>query len=260
MRGDKNFKGSDSSDPSVYFLFCDLKTLNNYVHSEKFKLESLGLVKSMLKTNDYLMKLDLTDAYYSVPIADDHKKYLRFQFQGVTYEYSVLLPTSSIHQLTEDSCCHSQIGRHSISDLPGRSSTTSSQCGRTTKSFPHCDNPSCGLGAHYQTREMLTSTNTSNYLSGDTAKFNQSDHCSPSREILPLAAGVQGNPDTTMLFHAGTLITVGSNESHCPDWDLGSTLTLSGSSTTVHCRSTQERPVHEIQEIPDLPVEERHIS
>ena len=22
MRGDRNFKGSDSSDPSVYFLFC----------------------------------------------------------------------------------------------------------------------------------------------------------------------------------------------------------------------------------------------
>ena len=25
MRGDRNFKGSDSSDPSVYFLFCGLK-------------------------------------------------------------------------------------------------------------------------------------------------------------------------------------------------------------------------------------------
>ena len=68
----------------------NLKTLNNHVHTEKFKLESLDLVKSMLKRNDYLMKLDLKDAYYSVPIAEDHKKYLRFQFQGVTYEYQCL--------------------------------------------------------------------------------------------------------------------------------------------------------------------------
>jgi hypothetical protein len=44
----------------------------------------------MLQRNDYLMKLDLKDAYYSVPIAEDHKKYLRFQYQGVTYEYQCL--------------------------------------------------------------------------------------------------------------------------------------------------------------------------
>ncbi len=68
----------------------NLKTFNNSVHTEKFKLESLDLVKTMLKPNDYLMKLDLKDAYYSVPIAEDHKKYLRFQFQGVTYEYQGL--------------------------------------------------------------------------------------------------------------------------------------------------------------------------
>ena len=166
-----------------------------------------------------------------------------------------ILRTSSIHQVTETSGCHSQIGRHSISDLSGRSSTTSPQCSRTTKNFPTCDNPSCGLGVHYQTREMLTSANTSHYLSGGTAKFNQSDYCSPTRETVPLTAGVQCNPVTEMLLHAGTLISVGSNESHCPDWDLGSTLTLSGPSTTVHCLSAQERPVHEIQEIPDLSVE-----
>ena len=172
---------------------------------------------------------------------------------GFTIRY--ILRTSSIHQVTETSGCHSQIGRHSISDLSGRSSTTSPQCGRTTKSFQTCDNPSCGLGAHYQTREMLTSANTSHYLSGGTAKFNQSDYCSPTRETVPLTAGVQCNPVTEMLLHAVTLISVGSNESHCPDWDLGGTITLSGPSTTVHCLSAQERPVHEIQEIPDLSVE-----
>ena len=28
MRGDTNFKGSNSSDPSVYFLFCTLNAIN----------------------------------------------------------------------------------------------------------------------------------------------------------------------------------------------------------------------------------------
>ena len=68
----------------------NLKALNNYVESQKFKLESLDLVKTILKPNDYLMKLDLKDVYYSVPIAQEHRKYLQFKFQGVTYEYQYL--------------------------------------------------------------------------------------------------------------------------------------------------------------------------
>ena len=32
MRGDRNFKGSDSSDPSVYFLFCATIKLEINIH------------------------------------------------------------------------------------------------------------------------------------------------------------------------------------------------------------------------------------
>ena len=68
----------------------NLKALNQYVHTDKFKLENLDLVKTILRPNDFLMKLDLKDGYFSVPIAANHKKYLRFQFQGITYEYQCL--------------------------------------------------------------------------------------------------------------------------------------------------------------------------
>ena len=36
------------------------------------------------------MKLDLQDAYFSVPIHNSNNKYLRFVFQGITYEYQCL--------------------------------------------------------------------------------------------------------------------------------------------------------------------------
>ena len=35
MRGDRNFKGSDSRDPSVYFLFCD-RVLNDIISVNTF--------------------------------------------------------------------------------------------------------------------------------------------------------------------------------------------------------------------------------
>lgn len=68
----------------------NLKSLNKYVRAEKFKLESLDLVKSIMKKGDYLMKLDLTDAYYTIPISQNHRKFLRFQLQGKMYEYQCL--------------------------------------------------------------------------------------------------------------------------------------------------------------------------
>ncbi|PFX18469.1 Gag-Pol polyprotein [Stylophora pistillata] len=57
---------------------------------KKIKLESVDLVKTLMKKGDYLMKLDLTDAYYSIPISQEHKQFLRFQIMGKTYEYQCL--------------------------------------------------------------------------------------------------------------------------------------------------------------------------
>ena len=58
----------------------NLISLNNCVQLEKFKLEGLDMVRTLLTPGDYLMKLDLKDAYFTVLIYEPHKKYLRFQF------------------------------------------------------------------------------------------------------------------------------------------------------------------------------------
>ena len=68
----------------------NLKSLNQFIRKEKFKLEGLDQVKTMIQPNDYFMKLDLTDAYYSVPITNSHRKYLRFQLGNRLLEYQCL--------------------------------------------------------------------------------------------------------------------------------------------------------------------------
>ena len=67
-----------------------LKSLNQFIKKEKFKLEGLDQVKTMIQPNDYFMKLDLTDAYYSVPITNSHRKYLHFQLGNRLFEYQCL--------------------------------------------------------------------------------------------------------------------------------------------------------------------------
>lgn len=44
----------------------------------------------LVRPGDWFTSIDLKDAYFHIPIYPPHRKYLRFLFQGVTYEYTVL--------------------------------------------------------------------------------------------------------------------------------------------------------------------------
>ena len=65
----------------------NLKALNKFLPKEKFKMEGLHTARALPRKGDYVMKLDLKDAYYAVPIHPESRKYLRFQFKGTTYEF-----------------------------------------------------------------------------------------------------------------------------------------------------------------------------
>ena len=68
----------------------NLKALNRFLPKEKFKMEGLHTARSLQRKGDYMMKLDLKDAYYAVPIHPESRKYLRFQFKGTIYEFCCL--------------------------------------------------------------------------------------------------------------------------------------------------------------------------
>ena len=54
-------------------------------------MDTLNTALGMTKKNCYMASIDLTDAYYSVPVATVNQKYLMFQFEGIRYKY-VYLP------------------------------------------------------------------------------------------------------------------------------------------------------------------------
>ena len=53
-------------------------------------MEGLQVVKSLIQQGDFMMKLDLKDAYYPLPIHQSHRKYLRFINQDRTSEFQCL--------------------------------------------------------------------------------------------------------------------------------------------------------------------------
>ena len=63
-------------------------------------MEGLETVKYLIKRNDWLVKLDLQDAYFTVPIAPEHHKYLRLFWRDTLYEYKCLpFGLSSAHRV-----------------------------------------------------------------------------------------------------------------------------------------------------------------
>ena len=68
----------------------NLRALNRFLPKERFKMEGLHTARPLLRSGDYMMKLDLKDAYYAVSIHQDSRKYLRFQFEGTTFEFRCL--------------------------------------------------------------------------------------------------------------------------------------------------------------------------
>ena len=68
----------------------NLKALNEYVQTEHFKMEGLHTVKQLARPGDWLAKVDLKDAYFSVPTYHKQMKLLCFRFQGTTYEFRCL--------------------------------------------------------------------------------------------------------------------------------------------------------------------------
>ena len=55
-----------------------------------FKMVSLGDLRSKINPCDWLVSLDLQDAYLHVPIFPGHRRYLRILFRGVHYQWRVL--------------------------------------------------------------------------------------------------------------------------------------------------------------------------
>ena len=71
-------------------VILDLSDLNEFMLYQHFKMDSIHTAILLIQDNCFLASVDLQDAYYTVPVHESHRKYLRFVWQGVLWQYKVL--------------------------------------------------------------------------------------------------------------------------------------------------------------------------
>ena len=68
----------------------NLKCLNAYLAVSHFKMEGIGSLKDVLQEGDFMGKIDLEDAYLSVPVHLEHRDFLKFSWRRKIYQFRPL--------------------------------------------------------------------------------------------------------------------------------------------------------------------------
>ena len=68
----------------------NLKSLNTFVRTEHFKMEGLHILPDLIQAQDWMIKMDLKDAYLQVPIHREDQHLLQFQWNGKIFQFQCL--------------------------------------------------------------------------------------------------------------------------------------------------------------------------
>ena len=71
-------------------LILNLKKLNSHMPKIHFKMDTIHSVLQLVHENCFMTKLDIKDAYYSIPIRESDKKFLKFMHEGTLYSFQAL--------------------------------------------------------------------------------------------------------------------------------------------------------------------------
>ena len=84
------FKKNHTKNNPKIRVILNLKPLNFSVRKIKFRIETLAGIRQFLRPNWLLASIDCTDAYFSIGVHESHKRYLRFYYDQICWEYQCL--------------------------------------------------------------------------------------------------------------------------------------------------------------------------
>ena len=75
---------------NTFRMILNLKELNQFIPYHHFKMDSIHHCIRLMTPLCYMASIDLQDAYFSIPIHEDHQKYLKFVWKGILYKFTCM--------------------------------------------------------------------------------------------------------------------------------------------------------------------------
>ena len=75
---------------NTYRMILNLKSLNTFVAYHHFKMDTFQTAVKFIRPGCFMASVDLRDAYYSIPIASEDRKFLMFEWQGSYFQFTCL--------------------------------------------------------------------------------------------------------------------------------------------------------------------------
>ena len=74
----------------AFRMILNLKPLNTFADYHHFKMDTFRTALKLIRPGSFMASVDLKDAYYSIPIAEEDRKLLMFQWKGKYYQFTCL--------------------------------------------------------------------------------------------------------------------------------------------------------------------------
>ena len=71
-------------------LILNLIHLNKFIEYHHFKMDTIEAVMNLVRLNCFMASIDLKNAYFSIPVAEEHRCFLRFVWLDKLYQFTVL--------------------------------------------------------------------------------------------------------------------------------------------------------------------------
>ena len=85
------FFARPKKQPGKWRPIVSLKYLNRFLRYSKFRMTTVKDVKSWIRKGYYFTSIDLTDAYFSIPLHPSAWNFIRFMWRDITYEFKVIM-------------------------------------------------------------------------------------------------------------------------------------------------------------------------
>ena len=169
---------------------------------EHFQMEGLGTLLNSVMEGEFLTRLDLKDAYFSILVHAGDRKFLRFQWQGNLFPVQgspnwVIVSTKGVHSGVEGAYGVSQTPGFQKCDLSER--ILSSEPGEVVTTKDSSNNMAVGkVGVYDKLEEIVASPVPKGRVLGVFGRYRESVGHSPSGEglqnssVMPRAAGEDG--------------------------------------------------------------------